>query len=60
MKFKFSELKNCEYHRSKIKQLLNDYHSWVEENLRLKEANLKLSTGKKTLETKYEVAARKL
>ena len=57
---RLNDLKNCEYHRSKIKQLLDDYHGCVEENLRLKEINLKLSTGKKALETKHELVAKKL
>ena len=57
---RLNDLKNCEYHRQKIKQLLGDYHGCVEENLRLKEINQKLSTGKKALETKYELVAKKL
>ena len=57
---RLGELKNCEYHRSKIKQLLGDYHGCVEENLRLKEINMKLTTGKKAIETKYELVAKKL
>ena len=57
---RLNDLKNCEYHRTKIKQLLGDYHGCVEENLRLKEINQKLSTSKKGLETKHEVVAKKL
>ena len=39
---RLNDLKNCEYHRAKTKQLLNDYHVCVEENLRLKEINIKV------------------
>lgn len=52
-------MKNCEYHRAKTKQLLNDYHGCVEENLRLKEMNTKLAQSKKSIEAKYEVISRK-
>ncbi len=57
---RLNDLKNCDYHRAKTKQLLNDYHTCVEENLRLKEMNFKLAQSKKSQDTKYEVAQRKL
>ena len=53
-------MKNCEYHRAKTKQLLDEYHTCVEENMRLKEANLRLAQGKKSAEIKLEVTAKKL
>jgi len=53
-------MKNCEYHRVKTKQLLDEYHKCVEENMRLKEANLKLAQGKKSAEIKLEVMGKKL
>ena len=56
---RLNDLKNCEYHRAKTKQLLNDYHGCVEENLRLKEMNTKLSQSKKSCEAKFEVVSRK-
>ena len=53
---RLNDLKNCEYHRAKTKQLLSEYHTCIEENLRLKEMNLKLSQSKKSAEIKLEVA----
>ena len=38
---RLNELKNCEYHRVKIKQFLKDHNKAVEENLKLKEINVK-------------------
>jgi hypothetical protein len=40
---RLNDLKNCEYHRSKIKQFLGDYNRCVEENMKLKEQNYKLA-----------------
>lgn len=39
---RLNDLKNCEYHRMKIKQFMGDYNKCLEENLKLKEANMKL------------------
>lgn len=44
-----NELKNCEYHRAKIKQFLADYNLCVEENIRLKETNDRLNKIKANL-----------
>lgn len=38
---RLNDLKNCDYHRQKIDQFMNDYNKCVEENLKLKESNLK-------------------
>jgi len=40
---RLNDMKNCDYHRAKTTQILNDYHTCVEENLRLKEINFKLA-----------------
>ena len=56
---RLNDLKNCEYHRVKTKQLLDDYHGCVEENLRLKESNIKLTQSKKSCEAKLDVITRK-
>ena len=55
-----NDLKNCEYHRAKIKQFLHDYHTCVEENLRLKESNMKLIVTKRHLESKLDIAQKKM
>jgi len=53
---RLNDLKNCEYHRAKIKQFLTDYNLCVEENLKLKELNEKLTRSKANLQQKYEIA----
>ena len=57
---RLNDLKNCDYHRTKTTQILNDYHMCVEENLRLKEMNMKLVQTKKSSDAKLEMLARKL
>lgn len=57
---RLNDLKNCEYHRAKIKQFLSDYNHCVEENLKLKESNLRHTLRLKTLEQKLEVATKRL
>ena len=57
---RLNDLKNCEYHRAKTKQILDDYHTCVEENLRLKEINMKITQQKKSLEAKLDLTSRKL
>ena len=57
---RLNDMKNCEYHRAKTKQLLSDYHGCVEENLRLKESNIRLTQARKSAEAKLEVMSRKL
>jgi len=52
---RLNDLKNCEYHRQKIDQFTNDYNQCVEENLKLKETNLKLVTAKQTLKQQLEI-----
>jgi len=52
---RLNDLKNCEYHRAKTKQLLDDYHKCVEENLRLKELNAKLVQSRRSQEAKFEM-----
>jgi len=44
-----NDIKNCDYHRQKIDQFMNDYNKCVEENLKLKETNVKLVTAKHKL-----------
>ena len=43
---RLNDLKNCDYHRQKITQFLGDYNKCVEENLKLKESNVKLGLAK--------------
>ena len=57
---RLNELKNSEQYRAKTKQLLSEYHSCIEENLRLKEMNLKLQHAKKSAEVKLDVTSKKL
>lgn len=57
---RLNDLKNCEYHRAKIKQFLGDYNLCVEENLKLKEANEKLKQQNQSLKTRCEIVQRKL
>ena len=57
---RLNDLKNSEYHRAKIKQILHDYHNCVEENLRLKENNQKLLVTKRHLESKLDIASKKI
>lgn len=57
---RLNDLKNCEYHRAKIKQFLNDYNRCVEENIKLKENNERLMRSKANTVAKYEIAQKKL
>ena len=57
---RLNDLKNCEYHRMKIKQFMGDYNKCVEENLKLKEHNMKLQLGKRTIQHKLEIASKRL
>jgi len=55
-----NELKDCEYHRLKIKQFMGDFNKVVEENLKIKEKNSKLEAAKKNLTEKLEIALNKI
>ena len=57
---RLNDMKNCEQHSARIKQILAEYHAAVEENLRLKESNAKLAQARKSVEIKLEVSAKKL
>lgn len=46
---KIAEVGNCTYHRSKLRELYNQYNKAMTENMRLKDSNYKLAKERNNL-----------
>ena len=47
---------NCDHHRQKMRQFLDDYNKCVAENIKLKDANSKLNLKNQTLVKKLSIS----
>lgn len=52
----FEDIMNCDQHRHKMRQFLDDYNKCVAENIKLKENNSRLKQQKHILNEKLLIA----
>ena len=55
----FEDIMNCDQHRQKMRQFLDDYNKCVAENIKLKENNTRLKQQKNILNEKLLIALEK-
>jgi hypothetical protein len=57
---RLDQMKNCDYHRTKLKSIAADLNRCIDENIALTQRNQVLQQKKKTLENKLEICQKKL